>query len=224
MKKILYILVIISINSFSLHAQDESLFTDFSIEQASFHHRRDFSIFLSTAYLSANHPYNSTMSGGIKMRMFLGDRLSFDSGFLIGKDHSQWGWGTLGLPVWMLGSEFFTDDEGEFGSGLFELLFMGAVMLLSAEHIAYHIPVQNQLEISPYVSLLRMKQFSDVISEDNPDGYDGATCFAIGIEANRYFKRFILSPYIDYNIAYSKNFRGLNFGINFGYYIPTKRR
>ncbi|WP_167608477.1 hypothetical protein [Maribellus sediminis] len=224
MIRILYILIIMSFSSCSLNAQDESLFTDYSTVQPSFHHKRDFSIFLSTAYLSANHPYNSTLSGGLKMRMFLGERFSFDSGFLIGKDHAEWGWGLLGIPIWMLGAGFIYDDEGYFNTGLIEILLVGAVMLLSAEHVAYHIPVHDQLEISPYVSLLRMKEFSDVANADITDGYVGATCFALGIEANTYFKKFVVSPYIDYNIAYSGDFRGLNFGINLGYYIPSKRR
>lgn len=224
MKKILYILLIVSLCPLSLCAQDDIFFANVPSEPATFHHRQDFSIFLSTAYLSANDPYNPSISGGIKMRMFLGERFSFDSGFLIGKHHSQWGWGLLGLPLWMFGMEFLMDEEGEFDSEIIKLLFLGTVMILSAEHIAVHVPLKQKLEISPYVSFLRMKQFSQAFSEEHPDGYDGATCFAIGLELNNYFNKFIVSPYVDFNIAYSGEFSGFNFGINLGYYLPTKRR
>jgi hypothetical protein len=223
MKKILCILIIVSVFPSSLFAQDD-IYTNASSEPAVLHSKRDFSIFLSTGYLSANNPFNPTLSGGLKMRMFLGERISFDSGFMIGQDHSQWGFGTLGLPVWMLGMGFFSDENDDIGSSFGKVLFLGIVMLLSSEHIAYHIPIQGNLEISPYVSFLRMKQFSNVESQEHPDGYVVATCFALGLELNTYFNKFIASPYVDYNIAYSGDFRGFNFGMNVGYYLPTKRR
>ena len=172
MKKFTIILVIF-FSILAVHAQD-NFFEIVPEEQTGLHHKRDFSIFLSTAYLSANSPYNSTLSGGIKMRMFLGERFSFDSGFLIGKDHSQWGFGTVGLPLWMLGMGLFSDEDEDIESQLLRTLILGVVMLLSAEHIAYHIPVQNNLELSPYVSFLRMKQFSEVYSPEDPDGYTHA--------------------------------------------------
>ena len=223
MKKILCILFVVSFFAFSSLAQDD-FFTISPPEPALVHKKHDFSIFLSTAYLSANDPFSPTLSGGIKMRMFLGERFSFDSGFMIGKDHSQWGFGTLGLPVWMLGIGFFSDEEDDIETSLWKFLFFGTVMLLSAEHIAYHVPLQGNFEISPYVSFLRMKQFSVVESQEHPDGYASETCFALGVELNTYFNKFIVSPYLDYNIAYSGDFRGFNVGINAGYYLPTRRR
>ena len=223
MKKILYVLLIVSVFPSLLFAQDD-IFTNSPSEPAVIHRKHDFSIFLSTAYLSANNPYNPTLSGGIKMRMFLGERFSFVSGFMIGQDHSQWGFGTLGLPLWMLGMEILFDENDDIGSEFAKTIFFGIVMLLSAEHMAYHIPVYDNLEISPYVSFLRMKQFSNVESQEHPDGYVGATCLAFGAELNTYFNKFIVSPYVDYNIAYSGDFRGFNIGISVGYYLPTKRR
>ncbi|WP_163324487.1 hypothetical protein [Draconibacterium mangrovi] len=223
MKKLLYIVLIVSVLPLFLSAQD-GIFSNTPSEPAMLHSKRDFSIFVSTGYLSANNPYNSSLSGGIKMRMFLGERFSFDSGFLIGEDHSQWGIGTIGLPLWMLGMGVLADEEDDIGTEFWTFVFFGLTMLLSSEHIAYHIPTHNNIEISPYVSFLRFKQFSNVVSPEHPDGYDGATCFALGMELNTYFNKFIVAPYVDYNIAYSGNFRGFNVGINLGYYLPTKRK
>ncbi len=223
MKKILYLVLIVIGISSTVFAQDD-IFRSDSYGQNMLHRKRDFSIFLSTAYLSANNPYNPTLSGGLKMRMFVGERFSFDSGFMIGQDHSQWGIGTLGLPIWMLGMGILADEEDDIGAEFGKLLFFGVVMLLSAEHIAYHIPMQDRIEFSPYVSLLRMKQFTIVESPEHPDGYVGATCFALGAELNTYFNKFIVSPYVDYSIGYSGDFRGFAIGVNVGYYFPTKRR
>lgn len=223
MKKILCIILFASILPFSPFAQ-ENIFTNLPSEPAMRHNKRDFSIYLSTAYLSANNPYNSTMSGGIKIRMFLGERISFDSGFLIGQNHSQWGVGVIGIPLWVLGIGIIADGEDDFGTEFWKFLFFGTTMLLSSEHIAYHIPMHNKVEFSPYVSFLRLKQFTVVNDQQNFNEYYGATCFALGMELNTYFNKFIVSPYVDYNIAYSGDFRGFNIGLNVGYYLPTKRK
>lgn len=223
MKKILSILFVAFTFPFVIFAQDD-IFTASEYEPGIIHRKRDFSISLSTAYLAANTPYNSSLSGGLKMRMFLGERFSFDSGFLIGKEHSQWGLGTIGLPLWMLGMGIIYDEDDAISTEFQKTIIFGIVMLLSAEHMAYHIPVQENMELSPYVSFLRIKQFSNVETHEHPDEYDGGACFSVGLELNHYMKKFVVSPYLDYNIAYSGDFRGFNVGINMGYYFPSKRR
>jgi len=189
------------------------------LERAMMHQKRDFTVFLSAGHLGVNEPYNSTYAGGLKIRMFLGEHVSFDSGFLFGKDHGQFGIGTLGIPIWLLGFSFSSED----GNPLVQILVFGALMLLSAEHIAYHIPASNRVDISPYVSLLRIKDFGNLDESVSPDGYQSAVSFALGLEINTYLKRFVVAPYVDYNVAYQGDPKGFNFGINLGYYFPSRR-
>ncbi|WP_163710731.1 hypothetical protein [Mangrovibacterium lignilyticum] len=181
--------------------------------------RKAFTLFLSAGHLGINDPYQSTYAGGIKIRMFLGERFSFDSGFLFGKDHGQFGIGTLGIPIWLLGMSFVVEDK----ETLTEFLLMGALMLMSAEHMAYHIPASSRMTISPYVSFLRFKQLSVYDESVNSDDFQSPVCFSVGLEINNYFKRFVVSPFVDYNIAYSGDARGVNFGINLGYHFPSRR-
>jgi hypothetical protein len=169
-----------------------------------------------------NNPYESVFAGGLKMKMFLGNRFSLDADLLFGKDYVHFGPGTIGLPLWLLSDEleFSSEDEGSFGLFLFSI----TMMALSAEHIAYHIPVRDNIEISPFISMLRLKQLyiNDLMTskEDNA----AHTSFVAGLELNRYYKHFIISPYLEYNIAYDGYFRGFNLGINLGYYFPKKNK
>jgi hypothetical protein len=42
-----------------------------------------------------------------------------------------------------------------------------------------------------------------VENSKNSDGVESAACFAAGLEVIKYFKRFVLSPYVDYCTGYS---------------------
>jgi hypothetical protein len=176
------------------------------------HSPGDASISLSGNVVS-NTPLGSQLAGGFKMRMFVGNRVSLDADLLIRRGYFHFGPGLLGLPLLLLEPEigFSSDEEGSFRLFLFKL----ATMALSVEHIAYHFPVRNTTDISPFVSALRLTQFQD------PTLY---ATFVAGLEVNRYFKRFLLSPYVEYSIAYGGDFRGFNVGVNFGYYLPKKQK
>jgi len=183
------------------------------------HSKGDVSISLSGNRLM-NDPFGSQFAGGVKIRMFLGKRVSFDSDLAVGKDYVHFGPGLIGLPLWILGTElgFSSDEDGSFGLFVFKLV----AMALSAEHIAYHFPVKNNTDFSPFISVLRFKQLNiddiNVAPEDN----SAHASFVAGLELNQYFKRFVLSPYAEYNIAYDGYVQGFNFGVNFGYYLPMK--
>jgi hypothetical protein len=161
------------------------------------------------------------IGGGVKLRMFVGKRFSFDSDLVIGPDYVHFGPGIIGLPLWYFGVNlgFSSSDENSLAS----FLFMGAMMLLSAEHFAYHIPIQNNTDISPYLSLMRFKQISGLQDPKYPNGVNSSVYGAIGLEMNKYFKRFVFSPYMDYDISYIGQGHGLNLGLNLGYYFPYRK-
>lgn len=219
MKKIVLIAPFILL-SFSLFGQVENE-SGVLPENYTNHSRGDASISLSGNTVF-NNPFEPVYAGGFKMRMFVSKRISFDTDLLFGKDYVHFGPGVIGLPIWLLSNElgFSSDEEGSFGLFLFSI----ALMALSAEHIAYHLPINNTTDISPFVSVLRFKQLTvegiNVAPEDN---YAHAS-FVAGLELNRYFKRFVLSPYFEYNVAYDGYLRGFNLGVNFGYYIPARNK
>ncbi len=181
------------------------------------HKAGDVTLFASSGYMSANSPFLSTFAGGLKLRMFLGKRVSFDSDMLFGYGHSQFGLGMLGIPVWIFGTDIF--DDGSFESFMLAIL----LALTSAEHVAYHIQVNHKIDISPYVSLLRLKFLDDKNTSQNSETQSyTASSFSPGLEVNMYFQKLVISPYIDYNIDYSGNFRGCNTGISIGYNFASK--
>jgi hypothetical protein len=184
------------------------------------HSKRDVSISASPNILF-NTLNGTLMAGGLKLRVFAGERFSFDTDMMFGRNFVQLAPGIVGLPAILLGYELGF-GSGEEDNTFTEFLIMGALILLSVEHFAYHIPVKYYTDISPYVSLLRFRQFTNVTNSENTDGFENSACFAVGLEVNKYFKKFVLSPYADYSIGYSGPIRGFTCGINFGYYLSYK--
>ncbi len=184
------------------------------------HSKRDVSISASPDILF-NTLNGNIIAGGLKLRVFVGKRFSFDSEIMFGRHFMQLAPGIIGIPAILFGYELgFGSEVGD--KTFTEFIIMGVLMVLSVEHFAYHIPVKGYIDISPYVSLLRFRQFTNVANSENADGVEGSACFAVGLEVNKYFKKFILSPYADYSIGYSGPIRGFTCGINFGYYLSYK--
>jgi hypothetical protein len=184
------------------------------------HSKKDISISASPDILF-NSLKRNIIAGGLKLRMFVGKRFSFDSDIMFGRHFMQLAPGIVGIPAILLGYELgFGSEEGD--NTFEEFIIMGVLMALSVEHFAYHIPIKGYTDISPYVSFLRFRQFTNVANSENADGFEGSACFAVGLEVNKYFKKYILSPYADYSIGYSGPIRGFTCGINFGYYFSYK--
>lgn len=161
-----------------------------------------------------NTPNGTQLAGGLKLRMYISKRFSFDSDLVLGYDYAHFGIGLIGLPIWYI---FFREglkpSENQTISGI---VAVGLLMFISAEHTAYHIPLKNNTDLSPYISLLRLKKtYNHDLDRDQ-------AAFAFGIEVNKYFKRFILSPYAEYNIGYLDHRSGFYTGVYFGYYLPLK--
>ena len=187
-------------------------------------HKKREMIFAASPTFLMNTPNGAQLVGGVKLGVFLGKRFSVDADLVLGRDYVHAGPGLFGLPLYLIASasnsdEFFSwDDE----SSLTNFLISVAFIALSFEHMSYHIPLQKDVEISPYISLLRYKyayvrsNYSDVnfVSEQ--------FSFASGLQVNKYFGRFVLSPYAEYNIGYKDHISGFNIGVYCGIYFPGK--
>jgi hypothetical protein len=178
------------------------------------HSSGDVSVSLSPNILF-NTPNGTQLAGGLKLRMFVGKRFSFDSDLMLGYDYAHFGFGLIGLPIWYVFiKEGLKPSENQTISGI---IAVGVMMLISAEHTAYHIPVKNNTDLSPYISVLRLKK------SFKPDNVGDQAAFAFGFEVNKYFNRFILSPYVEYNIGYSDHRPGFYTGVYCGYYFSLKK-
>ena len=168
-----------------------------------------------------NTPNGTQFAGGLKVRVFLGEKFSFDTDIVFGRDYFHAGPGIIGIPLWLffLGPNGLSTNEESTFTGV---LLAISSMILSAEHLAYHIPVTNTLEISPYVSMLRYKASYVYGDYYNPDYAGEQFSFALGLELNKYIKRFVVSPYAEWNIGYKDHLSGFNTGVYFGYYFRSR--
>lgn len=74
----------------------------------------------------------------------------------------------------------------------------------------------------PMLVCLRYKSSYKFGDYSNPDFAGEQFSFALGVEMNRYMKRFVLSPYAEVNVGYSDHIPGYNIGVYCGYYFPVK--
>ena len=164
-----------------------------------------------------SHEFGVKLSGGIKFQVFLWSRISLDADLVLGKDYIHGGPGVIALPFWLL---FFHQSgfEVEGDGGFAGFLILVAAGILSFEHVSYHIPLNDDWEISPYVSLLRFKQY--IPPEHESTSHDGQLSFATGIQMDKYIGRFFISPYAEYNIGYRDGISGFNTGVGLGISFP----
>jgi hypothetical protein len=162
-------------------------------------------------------------AGGIGFQVFLSKRISLDADLVFGRKYFQGGPGIIAIPFWILtqtGSGFVIEDRDSFS--LFLVMIVAGA--LSFEHMSYHIPLEKNWELSPYVSFLRYKQIDYESISPDFSSYSGQFSFATGLRAEKYFGRFFISPYIEYNIGYKDRISGINTGAGFGYCFNYKAR
>jgi hypothetical protein len=178
--------------------------------------------FSGSANILLNTPNGVQFAGGVKMRIFMSKHISFDSDLVFGKDYFHFGPGLIGIPVWILVLGSYTSLE-ESETPFSDLLFCAAAMILSIEHTSYHIPVKNSFDISPYLSVLRYKSAYEYGIYTNTNMTNEQLSFVAGLELNKYYKRFLLSPYLEYNIGYTDRVSGINAGIYCGMFFLKKK-
>jgi hypothetical protein len=193
--------------------------------QATKHIAGDF-IISAAPNLMFNTPNGSVMAGGVKMQVFMGKKFSFDSDIVFGRDYCHFGPGVIGLPVAMIvlakmdknQDVSLKDEDGSFTT----FLFLAAAVALSVEHFSCHFPVKNNMDISPYISLLRYKIAYKYGTYSDPDIIGEQFSFASGIQLNKYIGRFVFAPYAEYNVGYKDHISGFNIGAYCGFLFHTK--
>jgi hypothetical protein len=161
------------------------------------------------------------IGGGAKLQIFLGKRFSVDADLVIANDYVHAGPGLIAIPFWLLNLSG-TPVESDEGGSLSGFLFIAAATLLSIEHISYHIPLQKDTEIAPYVSLLRFRFITIPENSGNVNSSESPLSFATGVRLNKYFGRFFISPYAEYCVGYSDHISTLSVGVGAGFSFLSK--
>jgi hypothetical protein len=186
----------------------------------------DFTISASPNVLF-NTPNGTQAAGGVKMQLFISKRISLDADLVFARNYLHTGAGIIGIPIILLAGHSSLADEGiTFGDGgesLTNFLFYIAAMALSFEHLSYHIPLKNRTDVAPYVSLLRFKSAYKTGNYSDPDYYGDQLCFASGVQINKYFGKFVLAPYAEFNEGYKDKIPGFNIGVYCGFHLAGKR-
>jgi hypothetical protein len=168
-----------------------------------------------------NKDFGVKMAGGVKLQIFISRRFSVDGDLVAGKDYLHTGPGIIAIPFWLL-TLSGTPVESEEGDRFAGFLLVVAATLLSVEHFSYHIPVNGDAEIAPYVSLLRFRFMSDQELADAVSKAKNQLAFAAGVQLDKYFGRFYFSPYAEYCIGYSDHIHGFNVGVGLGISFAPK--
>lgn len=181
------------------------------------HKFRDFSIAASPGIIY-DIPQGTKFGGGVKLRTYFGRYFSLDGEIHFSHDYVNLGPGLFLIPCWYLlngASSFEIGSSGELVAWIF-------LTLLTGEHFAVHIPVNNFMDISPYVSLLSYKEIFVHNGYANRDYAPQQGCFTSGIEVTRYYNRFFISGFGSVNYGYTDHNFGCTFGAYFGFYFPSR--
>lgn len=165
------------------------------------HQAGDFYIGATPVYYNNSVVNSSGMAIGIKSKIYLGNRVSFDGDLVLSEDY--WHMAIGFLPICLNFLFQLTDDEVSI-----------LLLLFSFGQLAIHFPIANQAEISPYVGLGRYSNIADW--EDMPKSTE-INSFVIGVELNRYCKQFVVSPFVEYSHFYRKPMQSIQFGVYLAY-------
>jgi hypothetical protein len=183
------------------------------------HSKGERSISLSPQIL-VNTPNGLQFAGGLKTRFFISNHISLDADMVFGCNYGHFGPGIVIVPFLLMQPDALSSGTDSYTIGEF-FVFM-TFYVLSFEHISYHIPLKKYTDLTPYVSLLRFKSAGEEEFPANDETGSGQVTFATGIEFNKYLGRFVLSPFVEYNVAYTGHFQGINMGVYFGICFPSK--
>lgn len=181
------------------------------------HKFRDFSIAVSPDIIY-DVPQGTILGGGVKLRTYFGRYFSLDGEINFSHDYVNIGPGLFLIPCWYLlngATSFGIGSSGELVAWIF-------LTLLTGEHFSVHIPVNNNIDISPYMSLFSYKEIYVHNGYSAQEYSPQQGCFTSGIEVTRYFNRFFISGFGSVNYGYTDHNFGCTFGAYFGFYFPSR--
>ena len=182
------------------------------------HEMRDWTLSISPNFVNHPNAYPRVV-GGINSMVFLGKYFSLNASVAAGQGYFHFGTGIIGVPAIIIaGADMMFDNLG------LEAMLVWAVILgLAFENFNIHIPVTSHLEISPYISLLRIKYIEEGYGAN---GEAWNINFVGGVRLNIFTSdRFFIAPYIETTRDWgnkSGGIWGVNGGIHAGFYFRRK--
>jgi hypothetical protein len=184
--------------------------------QTSLHAPGDMIVEISPNIIT-NNIEGSRFAGGFNFEYFVSRRVNFNGYLFIGNGFGHLNLGLLTLPAFvLLGSKGPGTEIHSFQ----DFVLMVVLLVTVFENPSIHFPVSSGSDFSLNVSPLRI--IWDKVKTDASKGTQAQMAFAAGIRYNKYFGRFVLSPYGEFCFGYSDFNPGINAGIHLGLYIPDK--
>ncbi len=181
----------------------------------------DASIGFSPIFLG-NTANGSQFGGSVNMQIYLAKWFSLDADLAFSKNYVHLGPGTIALPVWMVMMLTGPGDGVDLNRESISMaFFVAAITIMSLEHFSIHIPTGPKSDLSPYMSLLRFRSSYPLeVSLPGTRTYD-QFCFATGVKLDNYLGRFLVSPFMEYNIGYKDHISGFIGGLtcSYGFYL-----
>ena len=176
--------------------------------------KNDISFAATTEYINFQQ-FSPTYAFGITGEYMLGNHLGVEFSAAGGKDYFQIGTGAILFPVALLLNSGDTDGDGD----SFLLFLVGIASLF--EHTNYHIPLNKNIELVPYVSLLKIRYMYEPDSEFNEHIF---ASWSIGTKLGFRFNNnlFINATVEGSQLYYSGRPRGIQTGIHIGYIFKSK--
>jgi hypothetical protein len=210
--KFLFILFLCLLPVILVRAQDNKNDTT----QYSLNKGGDFIIEISPN-ISTNNIAGSRFAGGANFEYFVSRRVNFNAYLFIGNGFGHLNLSVITLPIFIL---FMNQNSTSEIENLEDLVIKILLILTVFENPSIHFPVSSSSDFSLNTSPLRIKWDEKTKSVSKDENVQLA--FAAGIRYNKYFGRFVLSPYGEFSFGYSDFTPEINTGIHFGLFIPGK--
>lgn len=171
--------------------------------------------FAGTAEYVNFQQFSPTYVYGITGEYMLGDHVGIEFSAAGANDYFQFGTGAILFPIALLISGADSDGDGDSF-----LLFLAGIASLF-EHTNYHIPLNKNIELVPFVSLLKIRYMYQPESVFNE--YIFAS-WSIGTKLGFRFNNnlFMNATVEGSQLYYSGRPRGIQTGIHIGYIFKSK--
>ena len=173
----------------------------------------DITFAVTTEYINFQK-FSPTYAYGITGEYMLGKHVGIEFSVAGAKDYFHFGTGAILFPVALLLSGSDSDGDGL-------LLFLIGIASLF-EHTNYHIPLSKNIELVPYVSLLRLRYMYQPDSEFDEEVF---ASWSLGTKLGFRFNNnlFINASVEASQLYYSGRPKGIQTGIHIGYIFKDKK-
>lgn len=176
----------------------------------------DIIVELSPVLISVNRD-NPSFGGGLNLQYYISKRVNLNGYLVISGKYGHFNLGIISVPLLIA----FESPEGIGSENLEEFLLQLLLLVTVFENPSFHIPLNASTDFSVYAGVLRFIFDERNIPAGSTDNNSFLACY-FGLRLNRYFGRFVLTPYGEVSFRYRDFSPSVNAGLHLGYLIPGK--